>query len=54
MEWLLNNWQLIVAVIIGVYEVLARVFPTIADITILGNIIKFLKWVSDNLNRRKK
>lgn len=54
MEWLLNNWQLIVAVIIGVYEVLARVFPTIGDITILGNIIKLLKLLSDNLNRTKK
>lgn len=54
MEWLTNNWQIIVAVIIGVYEVIARVIPTISDWTILGKIIALLRWLSDNLNNLKK
>jgi hypothetical protein len=42
----------IVLAILGIYEVLARLFPTINDITIIGNIIKILKWLSDILNKR--
>lgn len=42
--------ETIVLIILGVYEVLLRVIPTVNDWTILGNIIKFLKIVSDWLN----
>jgi hypothetical protein len=42
----------IVGAILAIYEVLARLFPTINDITIIGNIIKVLKWISDILNKR--
>lgn len=54
MDWLIQNWQIIVAVIIGVYEVIARIIPTVNDWTVLGKIILFLRWLSDNLNNLKK
>lgn len=44
----------IVALILGVYEVVARVFPTVRDYSIISWIIKLLAWLSDTLNNRKK
>jgi hypothetical protein len=44
----------IILAIVGVYEVLARLIPSINDWTVLGNIFKFLKWISDYLNNLKK
>jgi len=54
MNWIIENWQAIVGIVIGVYEVIARLIPTVGDITIIGKIIAFLKWISDNLNNIKK
>lgn len=44
----------IILAILGVYEVLVRLFPTVKDWTILGNIIKFLSKISDWLNNTNK
>lgn len=44
---------LIIGIITGVYEVLARFIPSIKDITLLGNIIRVLLAISDALNRKK-
>lgn len=44
----------IVLLILVLYEVLARLIPSIKDYTIIGNIIKFLKWLSDYLNNNEK
>ncbi len=54
MNWILENWHAVIAIIIGVYEVIARIIPTVGDITILGKIVALLKWLSDNLNNFKK
>lgn len=43
----------IVALVVGVYEVVSRIFPTVNDISIIGSIIKILKAVSDALNNYK-
>jgi hypothetical protein len=51
---LLSHWKEIVALIIGIYEVIARVIPTAKDITIFGKLIAILKYVSDFLNVEKK
>jgi hypothetical protein len=53
-DWLTLNWHVVVAIVVGVYELIARLIPTVSDITILGKIIGFLKWMSDNLNNLKK
>lgn len=44
----------IVAISLGVYEVIARVIPSVNDWSVLGNIIKFLRVISDYLNNLKK
>jgi hypothetical protein len=54
MNWLVEHYQIILAIIIGVYEVIARVIPTVGDITIIGKIIALLRWLSDSTNRFKK
>lgn len=54
MSWIIENWQAVIGIVIGVYEVIARLIPTVGDITIIGKIIAFLKWISDNLNNVKK
>jgi len=54
MNWIIENWQAVIGIVIGVYEVIARLIPTVGDITIIGKIIAFLKWISDNLNNVKK
>ena len=46
--------QTIVAITLGIYEVIARVIPSVKDWSILGNIISLLKVVSDWLNNMKK
>jgi len=53
-DWITTNWHLLVSIVLGLYEVIVRIIPTVGDITILGKIIAFLKWISDNLNRTKK
>lgn len=49
-----NIIQTVILIVIGVYEVISRIIPTIGDWTIAGNIIKFLKMISDFLNNIKK
>jgi len=53
-DWITTNWHAVIAIIVGIYEVIVRLIPTVGDITIIGKIIAFLKWISDNLNNRKK
>jgi hypothetical protein len=48
------TWQLIVALLAGIYEVIARLIPTVANWSFIGKIIDILKWISDFLNRKKK
>jgi len=44
----------IVAIIAGVYEVLARVVPTVTNWSLIGKIVDIIKFISDSLNRKKK
>jgi hypothetical protein len=48
------TWQLIVAFIAGIYEVVVRLIPTVANLSWIAKIIDILKWISDFLNRKKK
>jgi len=48
------TWHTLVLIIAGIYEVLARLIPTIKDISILGKIIEILLWISNFLNVKKK
>lgn len=48
------TWQLAIALLAGLYEVVVRIIPTIANYSWIAKIIDILKWVSDFLNRKKK
>ena len=52
--WILAHWHAALAVILGIYEVIARVIPTVKTWSILSWIIKLLSWISDNLDIKKK
>ncbi len=47
-------WLTVIGYAVAGYEILARLVPTVGDITILGKIFKFLGWVSDKSNNLKK
>lgn len=53
-QFLLTHWQLVIAVIVGLYELLVRLIPTIGNHSLLKIIIDLLKWLSDHLNVTKK
>ena len=44
--------KLISAAVLGVYEVVVRVIPSVGDYSVVSWIIKWLKKVSDTLNVR--
>lgn len=48
------TWHVIVAILAGVYEVIARLIPTIKNYSFIGKIIEILLWISNFLNRKKK
>jgi uncharacterized membrane-anchored protein YhcB (DUF1043 family) len=52
--WLLSHVALIVGIITGVYELIARLIPTVGNYSLLHLIIELLKWISDHLNISKK
>ena len=45
--------KLIAAGVLGVYEIVVRLVPSVADYSVVSWIIKFLKKVSDTLNITK-
>lgn len=48
------SWQLIVAFIAGVYEVAARLIPTVKNYSLIAKIIEVLVWLSNRFNVKKK
>jgi hypothetical protein len=52
--FILKNWHLALTMALGVYELVVRLIPTVANYSLLGKIIACLKWISDNLNVTKK
>lgn len=48
------SWKLIVALILGLYDVIARLIPTVNDWSWLSWIIKLISFLNDFLNRKKK
>lgn len=47
------TWYLIIAFIVGVYEVIARLIPSVGQNGVIGKIIEILNWISNFLNRSK-
>ena len=47
------SWQLIVALLAGIYEVVARLIPTVKNYSLIAKIIEILLWISERFNRKK-
>ena len=47
------TWYLVIGIVVGVYEVIVRLIPSVGQNGIIGKIIDILKWLSDFLNNRK-
>lgn len=47
------TWYLVIAFVVGIYEVIVRLIPSIGQNGIIGKIIDILKWLSDFLNNHK-
>jgi len=52
-ETITTNAALVISIVIGIYEVIARAIPTVKDITVIGNVVKVLSFISDSLNTLK-
>jgi hypothetical protein len=48
------SFKLIVAIVLGLYEVIVRLVPTVLDLSWLSWIIKLLAFANEFLNRKKK
>lgn len=48
------TWHMIVALVAGLYEVVVRIIPTVANYSWIAKIIDILLWISNFLNRKKK
>lgn len=38
--------------LLALYEVIVRIIPSVADLSLISWFIRFLKWLSDGLNRK--
>lgn len=45
-------WKYLAIGIPALYDFLVRIIPTVKDYTVVGKLLKILKWVSDLLNLR--
>jgi uncharacterized membrane protein len=45
--------SLILSLLVGLYELVVRLVPTVSNISLLAKLIDLLKWISDFLNRKK-
>lgn len=46
-------FPLAVAIIVGVWEVVSRVIPSVSKWGVIGKVIDILAWVSNYLDRKK-
>ena len=51
---ILKHWKEIVALILGIYEVVVRIIPTVTNLSLIGKLIAILKWISDYFNIKKE
>jgi hypothetical protein len=48
------SWKMLLLIAMGVYDVIARIVPTINDISWLSWIIKLLNFLNEFFNRKRK
>jgi hypothetical protein len=53
MNWFVENWHTVTGVLIGVYEAIVRIIPTVGSYSIIGKIISLLALISNTFDRKK-
>jgi hypothetical protein len=53
MNWITTNWHIIAGVVVGVYETIVRIIPTVGSYSIIGKIISLLSLISNTFDRKK-
>lgn len=48
MDWILENYEWIILLVIGVIELVIRYVPTANDISVLSKIYNLLNWLVPN------
>jgi hypothetical protein len=48
------SWKIILPIVLGIYEVIARLIPTVNDWSPLSWIIRLVNMLNEFLNRKKK
>lgn len=48
------TWRIVVAFVVGIYELIVRIIPTVKEYSFIAKIIDIIKWISDFLSRKKK
>jgi hypothetical protein len=43
----------VVIALLALYEVIVRIIPTVSSLSVIGWIIRFLKWLSDSLDAKR-
>jgi hypothetical protein len=54
LQFLLAHWHIAISLIVGLYELVVRLMPTVGNYSLLKIIVDLLKWLSDHLNVTKK
>lgn len=49
LDSIIEKAALIIPAILGIYEIIARLIPTVKDVSLLNNIIKALQWIVDKI-----
>jgi hypothetical protein len=53
LDTIIEKLGLIIPVVLGIYELIARLVPTLKDVTIVNNVVKVLQWILDKLAPNK-
>jgi hypothetical protein len=46
-------WSYVVGILLSIYEIVVRIIPTVANISVIHWIITILKWLDVHLNNQK-
>jgi hypothetical protein len=49
LDIIVEKLGVIIPVVLGIYELIARLVPTVKDQSIVNNIVKALQWILDKL-----
>jgi|WetSurMetagenome_2_1015567.scaffolds.fasta_scaffold42475_7 hypothetical protein len=53
MNWFVEHWHIVTGVVIGVYETVVRIIPTVGSYSIIAKIINLLSLISSSFDRKK-